>query len=292
MANESADHGREARWDSFGLITDARNALGNAWIRCESSASLIEYLAEIPDPANYYVCRALSERDLTAEERDRLATQLAVTLSDEFRARVRSRMRPKLDRVLLHCLPLLTPSDARELAHSQLLHKRPARRLLAIRVLHRIGVIDLDFNAARQALIEHQEIQAVTILACIPGGMANLDCCSLIGLCDEDVNPPFGDHSYTGAIALEGLARSNSLDHEHACTAHPLYYIRAAGRLKDPGLASYIKKGIEIGGVAVWPMAVSVAGRLQLVELLTHLEGEIQRKIVEDPELYGPWIRE
>jgi hypothetical protein len=101
-----------------------------------------------------------------------------------------------------------------------------------------------------------------------------------------------GDHSYTGAIALEGLARSNSLDHEHACTAHPLHYIRAAGRLKDPGLASYIQKSMEIGGISVWPMAVSVAGRLQLVGLLTHLEGEIQRTIVEDSELYGPWIRE
>jgi hypothetical protein len=44
-----------------------------------------------------------------------------------------------------------------------------------------------------------------------------------------------------------------------------------------------------MGGVEVLAMAVSVAGRLQLADILGELEAKIDKLIEEDPELAALW---
>jgi hypothetical protein len=179
----------------------------------------------------------------------------------------------------------MNEGDARAIAHEQLQQRRAARRQTAARVIHRLGVVPADAPPARSALTKYSDAEAITVLALTPGGLSGFDCCELLRICESSRNVPFGDESFLGAVALEGMAKDGLLDHDHACVAHPLYYIRAAGRLKDASLSSYLRRSIEAGDFEVLAMAVSVAGRLQLPDILSELEARIDKVVAEDPEL-------
>lgn len=258
------------------VIASIQRSLEYARLRCSTVESLIQNATDASHPAHYDSIKILVERteELTKKHRLTLRKSTREALVDEYRKSLPRELRPRTDRLIANlCVPL-GDKFARELALPLATHRLRTRRKAALSVIRRIGTSPDDVSLMRTAWDRFKDPDALFVLTRMANGLSNYNCCDLLQ--ENSRSRGDWDAGYLQAVILERFSRDNQLDHSHAASHHPIPYLRAAGRIGDPNIATTVKQVIEsLDHPDHFKLAASVVGRMRAPELISIIEARL-----------------
>lgn len=189
---------------------------------------------------------------------------------------VASADKARIDSFAFWAVQQLTVNDVRHFVREWLSHARKGRRLLAYRLVRRLGLegaLSANLVAAWQ---QFGDLDAIRLLVRVEGGLHLVDVDGVFRAFDAaNGSAPGGNtDEYWPARVMERLLLDDAALAIPRAHEHPVAFIRAVGRIGDPSWLPHARDCFQraSGNPRVLGIAASVAGRLGDRTLLAMVE--------------------